>query len=84
MSKEIIFPIIYDLRIIYRGDSAQGIEHIEKLLKDMSIMYKPGVIKPGGKSDLVRLAFNVTIMNKQQMDVMYGNLNTIPGIKWAT
>ncbi len=84
MNKELSFPIVYDLRVIYSGSADEGINCISKLLKDLCIEYRPGVQKPGGKSTLVRLGFNVTLLSKTQMDTLYNNLNTIPEIKWAT
>lgn len=84
MNKELQFPVVYNLRIIYEGIAGDGILKISKLLKDLAIDHGTGVVKPGGKGVLNRLAFNVTLLNKEQMDSMYSNLNTISGIKWAT
>ncbi len=84
MNKELQFPIVYDLRIIFNGDSQEGIIKITKLLDDLSISSRPGIVKPGGKSALVRLGFNITLLNKEQMDTLYKNLQSMPGIKWAT
>lgn len=84
MNKELEFPIVYNLRIIYKGDSKTGIIKISSLLQDLTIHHDNGVEKPGGKAGLCRLGFRVTLLSKLQMDSMYSNLNTIPEIKWAT
>lgn len=84
MNKELQFPIVYDLRIIYKGSSDIGINKISSLLKDLAINYVNGVEKSGGKADLCRLGFTVTLLSKSQMDSLYNNLKTIPEIKWAT
>lgn len=84
MSNELRFPIVYDLRVIYKGESSNGISAISSLLNDLSINHEPGIVKPGGKIDLCRLGFTVTVYSKEQMESMYSNLNTIPEIKWAT
>lgn len=82
--KELQFPVVYDLRVIYKGDSGNGIRKVSQLLKDLTISHTDGILKPGGKSELCRLGFTVTLLNKSQMDSMYSNLKTIPEIKWAT
>ncbi len=84
MNRELQFPVVYDLRIIYSGDADSGIKKINKLLSDLAIDYREATIKPGGKGSLVRLGFNITLLSKEQMDSLYNNLNTIPEIKWAT
>ncbi len=84
MKQELNFPVVYNLRVIYSGTANEGLKSISKLLKDLCIDFRDGIEKPGGKSNLVRLGFNVTLISKDQMDTMYNNLNTIPEIKWAT
>lgn len=84
MNQELQFPIVYDLRIIYGGSPEEGLKKISILLADMVIDSRVGVIKPGGKPNLSRLGFNITLLSKEQMDSLYSNLNTIPEIKWAT
>ncbi|MBN2619200.1 MAG: DUF493 family protein [Spirochaetales bacterium] len=84
MNKELQFPVVYDLRVIYSGSATDGLERISKLLKDLSIDSRNGVEKDGGKGQLVRLNFNITILNKEQMNTLYSNLKVIPEIKWAT
>lgn len=84
MNKELQFPVVYDLRVIYCGSPEDGIKKVENLLKDLCIDSRKGVIKPGNKSSLVRLGFNITLLSKSQMDSLYNNLNTIPEVKWAT
>lgn len=84
MNQELQFPLIYDLRVIYGGSSQEGISKVSRLLFDLAIDSKEGVIKPGGKVNLSRLGFNITLISKEQMDTLYINLNTIPEIKWAT
>lgn len=84
MNRDLEFPVIYDLRVIYSGQGNEGIEKISKLLKDLTIDFRPGIIKPGGKGNLVRISFNVTIQNKSLMNTLYSNLNCIDGVKWAT
>lgn len=84
MNRELDFPVIYDLRVIYSGNSVDGINKIEQLLKDLGIDFRQGVVKPGGKGNLIRLGFNITLLSKPQMDTLYSNLNVIPEVKWAT
>lgn len=84
MNQELQFPLIYDLRVIYGGTPEEGISKVSRLLSDLVIDSKPGVIKPGGKTNLSRLGFNITLTSKEQMETLYNNLNTIPEIKWAT
>ncbi|QEN06064.1 hypothetical protein EW093_15675 [Thiospirochaeta perfilievii] len=84
MKQELQFPLIYDLRVIYGGVATEGISKITRLLKDLSIECCNEVIKPGGKPNLSRLAFSITLISKEQMDSLYSNLNSVPGIKWAT
>lgn len=84
MNKELEFPIIYDLRVIYRGSWENGNKKITRLLDDLCIDYRPGILKPGGKTDLIRIGINITLTSKGQMDTLYNNLNTIPEVKWAT
>lgn len=84
MNDELQFPIVYDLRIIFSGEPQIGVVKISKLLTDLCIDYRPGIIKDGGKATLSRLGFNITLLSKQQMDTMYNNLKTIPEVKWAT
>lgn len=84
MEKELQFPIVYDLRIIYGGPEAEGLNVISRLLKDLAIDHRDGIVKPGGKENLIRLSFNVTILSKEQMNAMYNNLNTLSEVKWAT
>lgn len=84
MDKEVQFPVVYDLRVIYSGDESEGLLAVSRLLKDLAIDHREGVVKPSGKKSLKRLSFNVTILSKEQMNAMYSNLNTIPEIKWAT
>ena len=84
MNKEINFPVVYDLRVIYRGDAKRGIAQILKLLEVLQITTNSSGERPGGKGPLVRLGFNVILGSKGQMDALYSNLKTIPEIKWAT
>lgn len=84
MNQELQFPIVYDLRVIYGGSPEDGLLKVSKLLADLAIDSRAGVVKPGGKSNLSRLGFNITLLSKEQMDTLYSNLNTIPEIKWAT
>ncbi len=84
MNQELQFPLVYDLRVIYGGSPGEGISKLSKLLADLVIDSREGVIKPGGKANLSRLGFNITLTSKEQMDSLYNNLNTIPEIKWAT
>ncbi len=84
MEKELQFPVIYDLRVIYSGNGEEGIKKISTLLNDLGINYSPGFVKPGGKGSLSRLGINITVISKEQMDTMYKNLQVIPDIKWAT
>lgn len=84
MNRELEFPVIYDLRVIYNGKAQDGINKVSKLLKDLSIDSREGVVKPGGKGNLVRIGFNITLLSKPQMDTLYSNLNCIPEVKWAT
>lgn len=84
MNRELQFPVVYDLRVIYNGDAQSGIKKISTLLKDLAIDHRQGSEKPGGKGNLVRLGFNITLLSKSQMDSLYSNLNTIQEVKWAT
>lgn len=84
MEKELQFPVVYDLRIIYGGSEVEGLNVISRLLKDLAIDHREGIVKPGGKENLKRLSFNITILSKEQMDTMYNNLNNLPEVKWAT
>jgi len=84
MNNELIFPIVYDLRVIYSGDGDIGIKKVSNLLNDLSINCSKSVVKPGGSSSLVRLGFNITIFSKVQMETMYRNLKALPDVKWAT
>ncbi|MGL1894591.1 MAG: DUF493 domain-containing protein [Spirochaetaceae bacterium] len=84
MNKDLQFPIVYDLRIIYSGEPQNGLDNISQLLTDLCIDFRPGIIKEGGKPTLSRLGFNISLSSKQQMDSLYNNLQTIPEVKWAT
>ena len=84
MNQELQFPLVYDLRVIYGGTPEDGISKVSRLLADLAIDSRDGIIKPGGKPNLSRLGFNITLLSKEQMDTLYKNLNTIPEIKWAT
>lgn len=83
MIKELQFPLVYDLRIIYSGISTDGIKRISALLSDLCINSREGIVKPSGKENLSRLGFNITLLSKQQMDTLYSNLKSIPEVKWA-
>lgn len=84
MNQELQFPIVYDLRVIYGGKADDGLKKVSMLLGDLAISCNKAVEKPGGKENLSRLGFSITLFSREQMDSLYSNLNTIPEIKWAT
>lgn len=84
MNEELKYPVMYNLRVIYSGSAEVGINKISSLLKDLSIELQKSEIKPGGKGNLTRLGFLITVISKEQLDSLYSNLGTIPEIKWAT
>ena len=84
MNKDIIFPVVYNLRVIYQGEANKGLERVTALLKVLKITTNESGEKPGGKGAFTRLGFNITLSSKSQMEALYSNLKTIPEIKWAT
>lgn len=84
-SKEIVFPVRYDLKVIMtaKEDPNENIKAIEPILSELKIDYKDWSHKPSGKGTYTSFSVNVLIKDQHTLTKLYEKLGLIPGVKMA-
>ncbi len=83
--KKLEFPVRFELKVVMETTQAVEVQqaHIAHLLAKHKIENNFVSSKPSSKGNFVSLTYNVLILSQKQMDNMYTDLKTIPGIKFA-
>jgi len=81
---ELVFPVTFDLRIIYLlAEGATIIDDLEKLYSSMGVPCSliQGIAKPGAKYG--RMGSRITLSSRDQMYALYGEIGKLPYVKTA-
>ncbi|MDP3179605.1 MAG: hypothetical protein Q8M76_16985 [Spirochaetaceae bacterium] len=81
---ELVFPVTFDLRIIYvLANGATIIDDLEKLYASMGVPCSliQGIAKPGARYG--RMGSRITLSSREQMYALYGEIGKLPYVKAA-
>jgi putative lipoic acid-binding regulatory protein len=85
VEKKLEFPVHFELKVVL--ETTQSVEvqqaHIAHLLAKLKIENSFVASKPSSKGNFVSYTYKVLISGQMQMDSMYSDLKTLPGIKFA-
>lgn len=81
---KLIFPVVFDLKVIMIKTVPQENQDIlKKILVGRSIPHDNWSTKPSKEGKYISFTVQVTIHNKEMMDILYADLKQEPLVKFA-
>lgn len=83
--QSIEFPVTYELKAVMVGTD-QDAEHMKKLetvFSNLKIKFRYLNQKESSKGSYVSFTYEVTLIDKNQLDALYADLKTIKELKFA-
>ena len=83
--KKIEFPVAFELKavMIKEGNSVGNKKKLEAVFLKQKVDYRFISEKISSKASYISYTYNVTLINKGQMEKMYDNLKKVEGLKFA-
>ncbi|HMM12310.1 MAG TPA: DUF493 family protein [Bacteroidales bacterium] len=85
LDDKIIFPVTYVLKIVLDTHMLPMIqkEEMERLFLRVKVPFAFLSSRPSSKGNYVSYSVQVTLTDYEQMTQLYGDLRSLPGIKFA-